>query len=328
MYAKCARLDKAYSVFDGMARRDVVSWNAMLQGLAMHGHGEKALQLFSRMNEEGFVPDKVTFISVLCACSHAGFVEEGLQYFYTMERDYGIIPEVEHYGCVIDLLGRGGRLKEAFRLVQSMPTESNAIIWGTLLGACRMHSAVDLAGEIVDHLVKLEPSDVGNFSMLSNIYAAAGDWDSVSNVRLHMRSIGIQKPSGSSSIEVDEEVHEFTVFDKSHPKSDEIYEMIDRLSTKIYPAVMCSLVTSLVISWSITEHAYNPDEEYAGVESQLRAHLESFLETARSFNMIYTKEIRPWTHMMEVPQLHGFGPAANRLLEAYKMLLKHKFGFG
>ena len=229
MYAKCARLDKAYSVFDGMARRDAVSWNAMLQGLAMHGHGEKALQLFSRMNEEGFAPDKVSFISILCACSHAGFVEEGLQYFYTMERDYGIIPEVEHYGCVIDLLGRGGHLKEAFRLVQSMPMESNAIIWGTLLGACRMHNAVDLAGEVVDHLVKLEPSDVGNFSMLSNIYAAAGDWDSVSNVRLRMRRIGIQKPSGSSSIEVDEEVHEFTVLDKSHPKSDKIYEMIDRL---------------------------------------------------------------------------------------------------
>ena len=155
MYAKCAVLDKAYIVFDGMARRDAVSWNAMLQGLAMHGHSEKALQLFSRVNQEGFVPDKVTFIGVLCACSHAGFVEEGLQYFYAMERAYGIVPEVEHYSCMIDLLGRGGHLKEAFRLVHNMPMEPNAIIWGTLLGACRMHNAVDLAGEVVDHLVKL-----------------------------------------------------------------------------------------------------------------------------------------------------------------------------
>lgn len=229
MYAKCGSLDKAYSVFDGMARRDVVSWNAMLQGLAMHGHGEEALRLFSRMKRDGFVPDKVTFIGVLCACTHAGFVEEGLRYFYTMERDYGIVPEVEHYGCMIDLLGRGGCIKEAFKLVHSMPMEPNVIIWGTLLGACRMHNAVDLAGEVVDHLVKLEPSDPGNFSLLSNIYAAAGDWDSVSNVRMQMRRTGIQKPSGASSIEVNDEVHEFMVLDKSHPRSDKIYQMIDRL---------------------------------------------------------------------------------------------------
>ena len=229
MYAKCGSLDKAYSVFNGMARRDVVSWNAMLQGLGMHGHGEEALQLFSRMKQDGFVPDKVTFIGVLCACTHAGFVEEGRQYFYAMERDYRIVPEVEHYGCMIDLLGRGGHLKEAFRLVRSMPMEPNAIIWGTLLGACRMHNAVDLAGEVVDHLVKLEPSDPGNFSLLSNIYAAAGDWDSVSKLRLQMRRTGIQKPSGASSIEVNDEVHEFTVLDKSHPRSDKIYQMINRL---------------------------------------------------------------------------------------------------
>lgn len=229
MYAKCGSLDEAYSVFNGMTKRDVVSWNAMLQGLAMHGHGEKALQLFSRMKVEGFEPDRVTLIGILCACTHAGLVEEGVQYFYSMERNYGIVPEIEHYGCMIDLLGRGGRLKEAFRLVNSMPMEPNVIIWGTLLGACRMHNDVDLARQVVDHLVILEPSDPGNFSMLSNIYAAAGDWDSVSNVRLRMRSTGIQKPSGASSIEVHDEVHEFTVFDKSHPKSDKIYQMIDRL---------------------------------------------------------------------------------------------------
>ncbi|KAF5479466.1 hypothetical protein F2P56_000284 [Juglans regia] len=229
MYAKCGSLDEAYIVFNGMTKREVVSWNAMLQGFAMHGHGEKALQLFSRMKHEGFEPDKVTLVGVLCACTHAGFVEEGVQYFYTMESKYKIVPEVEHYGCMIDLLGRGGRLKEAFRLVRSMPMEPNAIIWGTLLGACRMHNDVDLARQVVDRLIQLEPSDPGNFSMLSNIYAAAGDWDSVSNVRLRMRNTGIQKPSGASSIEVDDELHEFTVFDRSHPKSEKIYQMIDRL---------------------------------------------------------------------------------------------------
>ncbi|KAM1164074.1 hypothetical protein PS2_023430 [Malus domestica] len=229
MYAKCGVLDEAFRVFDGIAKKDLVSWNAMLQGLAMHGHGEKALELFSRMVKDGFFPDKVTFIGVLCACTHIGFVEEGLHAFNTMEREYGIVPEVEHYGCMIDLLGRGGRLQEAFRLVHSMPMEPNAVIWGTLLGACRMHNDRELAEEVLNHLVKLDPSEPGNFSMLSNIYAAAGDWANVANVRMQMRSTGVQKPSGASSIEVDDEVHEFTVFDKLHPKSDEVYGMINRL---------------------------------------------------------------------------------------------------
>lgn len=230
MYAKCGRLDKALAVFDGTAKKDLVSWNAMLQGLGVHGHGKKALQLFARMKQEGFCPDKVTFISLLCACTHAGFVKEGLHYFHAMEREYGIVPEVEHYGCVIDLLGRGGRLDEAFRLVHSMPMEPNCVIWGTLLGACRVHNAVELAGEVLDQLVKLAPSDPGSFSLLSNIYAAAGDWDGVANVRLQMKSTGVQKPSGASSIEIDNEVHEFTVFDESHPQSDNIYQMIGRLN--------------------------------------------------------------------------------------------------
>ena len=231
MYAKCGSLNKAYEVFGRITSKDLVSWNAMLHGFAIHGHGEKALHLFSRMKkEERFSPDAVTFIAVLCACTHSGLVEEGLCYFHSMEREYGIVPQIEHYGCVIDLLGRGGRLNEAFRLVNSMPIEPNAVIWGTLLGACRVHNAVDLAREVLDHLVKLEPSDPGNFSMLSNIYAAAGEWDNAAAMRLRMRSTGMQKPSGASSIEVDNEVHEFTVFDESHPQSDMIYKMIGKLS--------------------------------------------------------------------------------------------------
>ncbi|XP_062106574.1 pentatricopeptide repeat-containing protein At3g29230 [Humulus lupulus] len=231
MYAKCGSLNKAYEVFSRITNKDLVSWNAMLHGLAIHGHGEKALQLFSELKkEERLSPDSVTFIAVLCACTHAGLVEEGLRYFHSMESEYGIVPQVEHYGCVIDLLGRGGRLNEAFELVNSMLLEPNAVIWGTLLGACRVHNDVDLAREVLDRLVKLEPSDPGNFSVLSNIYAAAGDWDSAANMRLLMRGTGIQKRSGASSIEVDDEVHEFTVFDESHPQSDKIYQMIGRLS--------------------------------------------------------------------------------------------------
>ncbi|KAE8678442.1 Pentatricopeptide repeat-containing protein [Hibiscus syriacus] len=237
MYAKCGSLDKARSVFNGMAKRDVVSWNAMLHGFAMHGRGREALHVFSRMKMQGFQPDRVTFVGVLCACTHAGFIDEGVEYFYAMEKDYGIVPQIEHYGCMIDLLGRGGRLKEAFRLMHTMPFEPNAIIWGTLLGACRLHDATELTEKVLDHLLELDPSDPGNYSMVANIFAAAGDWDSAASVRLQMRSIGVQKPSGASSIEIDNEVHEFTVFDRSHPKFDRIYQILDRLGQELKRAV-------------------------------------------------------------------------------------------
>ncbi|CAN1248421.1 Pentatricopeptide repeat-containing protein At3g29230 [Linum perenne] len=229
MYAKCGMVKKAYEVFKQMAMTDLVSWNCMLQGLAVHGHGDIALELFSRMKQEGFKPDKITLVAVLCACTHAGFINKGLGYFHNMEREYGISPSIEHYGCVVDLLGRAGLLRDAFRLVKSMPMEPNAVIWGTLLGACRMHNEVELAKKVQDQMADSERSEHGNGSMLSNIFAAAGDWMNVANVRLQMKSAGIQKPSGASSIEVDDEVHEFTVLDKSHPESDKVYETIDAL---------------------------------------------------------------------------------------------------
>ncbi|XLR24517.1 pentatricopeptide repeat-containing protein At3g29230-like [Arachis ipaensis] len=229
MYAKCGCVDVALGVFSRIEKKDLVSWNSMIQGLGIHGRGEKALELFTRMVHEGFEPDKYTFIGLLCACTHAGLVNEGRNYFYSMEKVHGIVPQVEHYGCMIDLLGRGGHLEEAFQLVRSMPMEPNEIVLGTLLGACRMHNDVDLAKAVCEHLFELAPLDPGNFNLLSNIYAQAGDWVNVASVRWQMKNTGSQKPSGASSIEVEEEVHEFTAFDQSHPKSDDIYRMIDRL---------------------------------------------------------------------------------------------------
>ena len=223
MYAKCGCVDVALGVFSRIEKKDLVSWNSMIQGLGIHGRGERALELFTRMVHEGFEPDKYTFIGLLCACTHAGLVNEGRSYFYSMEKVHGIVPQVEHYGCMIDLLGRGGHLEEAFQLVRSMPMEPNEIVLGTLLGACRMHNDVDLAKAVCEHLFELAPLDPGNFNLLSNIYAQAGDWVNVASVRWQMKNTGSQKPSGASSIEVEEEVHEFTAFDQSHPKSDDIY---------------------------------------------------------------------------------------------------------
>lgn len=226
MYAKCGSPDEALQIFNRMPEKDVVSWNIMIHGLAAHGHAEKALELFDRMKQDNFEPDVVTFVGVLCACRHGGFIDRGLGYFLKMERDYGIVPGIEHYGCLVDLLCRGGRLKEALDLIQSMPMEPNAVIWSTLFGACRVHNDSDTAVEVLGHLAELEKYDSGNFSTLSNICSAAGHWDSAASVRLQMRSSGIQKPSGVSSIDVDDEVHEFTVFDMSHAESHGIYKMV------------------------------------------------------------------------------------------------------
>ncbi|KAL6551587.1 hypothetical protein OROGR_007741 [Orobanche gracilis] len=199
MYCKCGSLDNAWSIFNNMKTKDLVSWNSMIHGLAMHGHGHKALQVFDKMKQERFVPDNLTFVGVLSACSHAGLIKDGIHYFYSMENDYRISPEIEHYGCMIDLLGRGGCLNEAFTVLHKMSFEPNVVIWGSLLAACRMHNDVQLAEEVLDRLVKLEPVDGGNLSTLSNVYAMAGDWGSVANARLRMRKR--RKSSAVSLIE-------------------------------------------------------------------------------------------------------------------------------
>ncbi|KAI5665685.1 hypothetical protein M9H77_15538 [Catharanthus roseus] len=233
MYAKCGSLNGALTIFNGMEKKDITSWSTMIHASAIHGHGEMALHLFSKMKQEGFAPDRVTFIGILSACNHTGLVDEGIHLFYTMEKDYGVVPEIVHYGCMIDLLGRGGRLKEAFRLVQNMPFEPNNKIWGALIGACRKHYAVALAEEELKHLLQLDFTDSGSLSMLSSIYAISGDWNNFANARLRMRNIGCGKPSGASSVEVDNEFHEFTAMDQSHPKCDMVYEMIDGLTQHI-----------------------------------------------------------------------------------------------
>ncbi|KAF9626470.1 hypothetical protein IFM89_034404 [Coptis chinensis] len=177
MYAKCGSLDTAMHIFDGMVEKDVISWNSMLHGLIFHGHGERALELFSRMRLEGALPDGVTFVGVLCACINLSLVNDGCHYFSNMEKYYGIVPEIEHYGCMVNLLGRQGYLKEAFELVKSMPMEPNAIVWGTLLEACRVHNDVGLAEVVINQLVKLEASDANAYAILSNVYAAAVNAD-------------------------------------------------------------------------------------------------------------------------------------------------------
>lgn len=230
MYAKGGDLEKALEVFYSAERKDVFVWSAMIAGLAMHGRGKAAIDMFSKMLEAKVKPNAVTFTNVLCACSHAGLVNEGQTFFYQMEPVYGVVPGEKHYASMVDILGRSGRLEEAVELIKKMPTVPSASVWGALLGACRLYGNVELAEEACSRLLELDPRNHGAYVLLSNIYAKTGKWDRVSELRKLMRDSGLQKERGCSSIEVNGIVHEFLVGDISHTSSKEIYSKLDEIA--------------------------------------------------------------------------------------------------
>ncbi|RZS04876.1 hypothetical protein BHM03_00035294 [Ensete ventricosum] len=199
MYAKCGCIDRAVKVFDALVPKDVFSWTAMIGGLAINGHGAEALELFGQMERDAVKPNEVTFVGVLCACSHGGLVEQARQCFDSMRAVYGLEPQIEHYGCMVDVLGRAGLLEEAVLLVQSMAND-NAVLWGSLLGACLIHGNAMLGEYVVDRLVELRPDDGGVYVLLSNIYAARGRWDDARKTRMLMKFRGLKKILGCSSI--------------------------------------------------------------------------------------------------------------------------------
>ncbi|GAA0143392.1 hypothetical protein LIER_04087 [Lithospermum erythrorhizon] len=230
MYSKCGSLEDARLVFDGMIDKDVVLWNSMIVGYALHGFSREALKLFDEMIIKRIRPTDITFIGVLNACAHAGLVSDGWRYFDLMASEYSIKPKVEHYGCMVNLLGRAGHLEEAYQLIKTMKIDPDPVLWGTLLDACRIHKNVSLAEEIVKFLLEHNRMCPGNFVLLSNIYAAAGSWEGVERVRVTMKKNGILKEPGCSSIEVNNEVHEFLAGDLKHPMSKEIYEMLEEIN--------------------------------------------------------------------------------------------------
>ena len=232
MYAKSGSVEDAQVVFERMEDCDVMTWNIMIGGLGQHGRGQDALELFRKMKAGGLVPDAYSFVALLSACSHAGLVDEGRQLFCAM-RDYGVEPTVVHYSCMVDLLGRAGLLEETKRLISSMPVEADAGTWGALLGACRTYGNVELGELAAKEVLKLEPADASPYVLLSNIYAAAGQWDRVSFIRYMMQERGIRKEPGVSWIEISNKVHRFVVGDRSHPEAEKIYDVLNNLSKKL-----------------------------------------------------------------------------------------------
>ncbi|GAV89082.1 PPR domain-containing protein/PPR_2 domain-containing protein/DYW_deaminase domain-containing protein [Cephalotus follicularis] len=233
MYSKCGDIEKALEVFNLVERRDVFVWSAMIAGLAMHGRGRDATDLFSKMQEANVKPSAVTFTNLLCACSHTGLVDEGRKFFNQMEPIYGVVPGNKHYTCMVDALGRAGLMEEAMDLIDKMPTPPSASVWGALLGACKTQGNVELAEQACGHLLELDPRNHGAYVLLSNIYAKAGKWDSVSGLRKTMRDSGLRKQPGCSSIEVNGIVHEFLVGDDSHPLCKDIYSKLDEIVARL-----------------------------------------------------------------------------------------------
>lgn len=236
MYSKCGCIELARMAFDDMPVRDVFAWNAMLCGLATHGLGHEAIHLFRKFIDEGHRPTSITFVGVLNACSRAGLVDEGRGYFRSMTRDYGIEPEMEHYGCIVDLLARAGFVSEAYELIEGMSVAPDPVLWGTLLGACKTHGLIDLGIGIGNKLLELEPEHDGHYVLLASVYAKAGKWEDVNKVRRLMRNRGTTKVAGWSLIEACGSMHRFVSGDREHKQSSEIYETIEMINRRLVEA--------------------------------------------------------------------------------------------
>ncbi|CAH8251290.1 unnamed protein product [Arabidopsis lyrata] len=234
LYCRCGCVEFARQVFDKMEKRTVVSWNSVIVGFAANGNAHESLVYFRKMQEERFKPDAVTFTGALTACSHVGLVEEGLRYFQIMISDYRISPRIEHYGCLVDLYSRAGRLEDALKLVQSMPMKPNEVVIGSLLAACRNHgNNTVLAEKLMKHLTDLNVKSHSNYVILSNMYAADGKWEGASKMRRKMKGLGLKKQPGFSSIEIDDCTHVFMAGDSAHVETTNICEVLKLISSNL-----------------------------------------------------------------------------------------------
>ncbi|XP_058096334.1 pentatricopeptide repeat-containing protein At5g56310-like [Magnolia sinica] len=203
MYSKCGHVNLAMDVFRSINAKDVLSWTAIICCMAINGRGDTALALFNEMVKAGVRPDEATFIVVLCACSHMGLVEEGHRYFESMTKDYGLVPRIEHYGCMVDIMGRAGHIEQVRKFIENMPMEPNVVVLRSLLGACRVHSAMQTAEWAAKRLEAVRRAgDDDSYVMLSNVYAEDGRWSEVERVRRLMKEMGRSKRWGCSSLHV------------------------------------------------------------------------------------------------------------------------------
>lgn len=279
MYAKCGSIENALKVFQELPEKDVMTWTALITGLAMSGQGAKALRHFHEMQISGVKPDAITFVGVLAACSHSGLVDEGISHFNSMSTMYGIQPSIEHYGCLVDILARAGRITEAEELVEKMPMAPDQFVLGGLLGACRIHGNLEAAERTAQRLLELDPENDGTYVLLSNIYSSMKKWEEAKRIRDLMAERNINKAPGCSLIEADGIVHEFVKGDSSHPQSTQIYQMVEDM--------ICQLKKAGYVP-DTSEVLLNTDEEEK--ETALTLHSEKL---AIAFGLLSTNPGTP-----------------------------------
>ncbi|XP_048137360.1 pentatricopeptide repeat-containing protein At4g14050, mitochondrial isoform X1 [Rhodamnia argentea] len=233
MYAKCSDILGARYIFNGMNRRDVVSWTSIIVGAAQHGKAEEALELFDKMVSTGVQPNEVTFVGLIYACSHVGLVKRGRDLFNSMTKDYGVTPSLQHYTCLLDLLSRSGHLDEAENLINQMPFQPDEPTWAAFLSACKQHGKTEMAVRIADGLLSLKPEDPSTYILLSNIYARAAMWDKVSKIRKLMTLMEVRKEPGYSCIDIGKEKQVFYAGETTHPMKDEMCCLLKELDAEM-----------------------------------------------------------------------------------------------
>ncbi|CAI0448818.1 unnamed protein product [Linum tenue] len=233
MYARCGSLESAYKTFSCIRNKNLVTWTTMITAYGIHGHGKKAVELFGRIEDRNLIPDHITFLALLYACSHSGLVEEGKIFLEIMKCKYQLEPWQEHYVCLVDLLGRVNRLEEAYQFVKNMAVEPAAEVWCALLGACRVHSNEELGEKVAKKLLELNPKNPGNHVLVSNLFAAESRWNDVRVVRMRMKADGLKKTPGCSWMEVGNKIHTFIARDKAHPESHKIYQKLAQIIEKL-----------------------------------------------------------------------------------------------
>ncbi|PON91716.1 Tetratricopeptide-like helical domain containing protein [Trema orientale] len=233
MYAKCGSIKEAHKTFSSMKNHDSVSWNAIICGYALHGHGRRAVSLFADMKKKGFGPDEITALAILQACTYSGLWETGISLFSEMEPEYGIRPVVEHFACMVDLLGRAGKFSEAIDFINKGPFSDSTLLWRTLVNVSKLHGEMDFGILASKRLLDLEPEEAGSYILVSNMYAGGGMLDEAANVRTVMNDLKLGKEAGCSWIEVEDKVHTFVASDMNHPRSTEIYAELDLLGDEM-----------------------------------------------------------------------------------------------
>ncbi|CAN1223725.1 Pentatricopeptide repeat-containing protein At4g30700 [Linum grandiflorum] len=236
MYAKCGSIVEARLLFDSIPNKNEVTWNAMISGYGLHGHGQEALKLFYEMLNSGISLSRITFLSILYACSHSGLVKEGDEIFKSMIRDHGFQPITEHYACMVDILGRAGKLEEALEFIKGIPENPSPPIWSTLLGACMIHKDMNMARLASEKLFELDPENMGYYVLMSNIYSSERNFPGAAFVRQVAKKRKLVKTPGCTLVEIHQKPHVFKAGDWSHPQSTAIHAELEKLNTKMKEA--------------------------------------------------------------------------------------------